>query len=52
MCKICIQKTSDFTIEGTLSSFSEKKAGLKQGDPLSPILFGITKVIQSIKNGS
>jgi len=38
-------------IEGTLSSFYENKTGLKQGDPLSPILFNLAlqKVIQSIK---
>ena len=34
-----------------MSSFFENKTGLKQGDPLSPILFNLTlqKVIQSIK---
>jgi len=38
-------------IEGTLSSFFENKTVLKQGDPLSPILFNLAlqKVIQSIK---
>jgi len=34
-----------------LSSFFENKTGLKQGDPLPPILFNLAlqKVIQSIK---
>jgi len=38
-------------IEGTLSSFFENKIGLKQGDPVSSILFNMAlqKVIQSIK---
>ena len=27
--------------DGTLSSFFENKTGLKQGDPLSPILFNL-----------
>ena len=52
MCKTCVQKTrSAVRIEGTLSSFFENKTGLKQGDPLSAILFNLTlqKVIQSIK---
>ena len=52
MCKTCVQKTrSAVRIEGTLSSFFENKTGLKQGDPLSPILFNLAlqKVIQSIK---
>jgi len=52
MCKTCVQKTrSVVRIEGTLSSFFEHKTGLKQGDPLSPILFNLAlqKVIQSIK---
>ena len=37
--------------EGTLLSFSENNTGLKQGDPLSPILIylALQKVIQSIK---
>jgi hypothetical protein len=52
MCKTCVQKTrSAVRLEGTLSSSSEYKTGLKQGDPLSPILFKKKKkkVIQSIK---
>jgi len=51
MRKTCVQKTrSALRIEGTLSSFFENKTGLKQGDPLSPILFSLAlqKVIQSI----
>ena len=38
-------------IDGTLSSFFENKTGLKQGDPLLPILFNLAlqKVIQSIQ---
>ena len=40
MCKTCVQKTrSAVRLEGTLSSFSENKTGLKQGDFLTPILF-------------
>ena len=52
MCKTCVQeKRSALRIEGTLSSFFENKTGLKQGNPLSPILFNLAlkKVIQSIK---
>jgi len=52
MCKTCVQKArSAVRIEGTFSSFFENKTGLKQGDPLSPILFNLAlqKVIQSIK---
>jgi hypothetical protein len=52
MCNTCIQKTqSAVIIEGTFSSFFENKTGLKQGDPLSPILFNLAlqKVIQNIK---
>jgi hypothetical protein len=33
VCKTCVHKTrSVVRIEGTLSSFFEKKTGLKQGD--------------------
>ena len=51
MCKTCVQARSAVRIEGRLSSFFENKTGLKQGDPLSPILFNLAlpKVIQSIK---
>jgi hypothetical protein len=52
MCKTCVQETrSAVRVEGTLSSFFENKTGLKQGDPLSSILFNLAlqKVIQSIK---
>ena len=52
MCKTCVQKTrSAVRIEGILSSFFENKTGLKQGEPLSPILFNLAlqKVIQSLK---
>jgi len=52
MCKTCVQETrSTVRIEGTLSSFFENKTGLKQDDPLSPILFSLVlhKVIHSIK---
>ena len=51
MCKTCVKETrSAVRIEGTVSSFLENKTGLKQGDPLSPILFNLAlqKVIQSI----
>ena len=50
--KACVQKArSAVRIEGTFLSFFENKTGLKQGDPLPPILFNFTlqKVIQSIK---
>ena len=52
MCKTCVQKTiSAVRIEGTLSSFFENKTSLKQGDPLSPILFNLAlqKAIHGIK---
>ena len=45
MCKTCVRKTrSTVRMEGTLSYFFENKTGLKQGDPLSPVIiqFGIT----------
>ena len=48
----CAQEArSAVRIAGTLSSFFENKTGLKQDDPLSPILFNLAlqKVIQSIK---
>ena len=51
MYKTCVQKTrSAIRTEGTLSSFSENKTGLKQNDSLSPILFNLAlqKVIQNI----
>jgi len=42
MCKTFVQKTrSGVRIEGTWSSFYENKTGLKQGEPLSPILFNL-----------
>ena len=48
---MCKRDKSVVRIEGTLSSFFENKTGLKQGDPLSPILFNLAlqKVIQSKK---
>jgi hypothetical protein len=52
MSNTCVQKTrSAVRIEGTLTSFSENKTGLKQGDILSPILFNLAlqKVIQRIQ---
>jgi len=52
MHKTCVQnKRSVVRIEGTLSSFFGNKTGLKQSDPLSPVLFNLAlhKVIQSIK---
>ena len=52
MCKTCVQKTrSAVRIDGTLSSFFENKTGLKQDDPLSPMLFNLAlqEVTQSIK---
>ena len=52
MCKKCVQETrSVVRIGGTLSSFFENKTGLKQGDPLSLLMFNMAlqKVIQSIE---
>ena len=52
MCSTCAKKTrSAVRIEGAVSSFSENKTELKQGDSLPPILFYLTlqKVIQSVK---
>jgi hypothetical protein len=52
VCKTGVQETrSAVRTEGTLSPFTENKTCLKQGDPLSPILFNLAlkKVIQSIK---
>ena len=52
MCVKRMQKTrSAVRIEGTLSLFFENKTGLKQCNPLLPILFNLAlqKVIQSIK---
>jgi len=47
MCKTRVQKArSVVRIEGALSSFFENKTGLKQGDPLSPILFNL--VLQKV----
>ena len=52
MCKACVKQTRNAVrMEGTLSSFFENKTGLKQGEPLSPILFNLAlqKVIPSIQ---
>ena len=65
ICETCVQETrSAVRIAGTLSPFFENKTGLKQGGPLSPVLFNLAqggplspllfnlalqKVIQSIK---
>jgi len=52
ICKTCVEKTRTMVrIEGRLPSFFENKTSLKQGDPLSPILFNLIlqNVIQSIK---
>ena len=52
MCRACIQKTrSAVRIEGTLTSLFRNNRGLKQGDPLSLLLFNLAlqKVIQSMK---
>jgi hypothetical protein len=50
MCKTCVQKTRNAVrIERILSSFFENKTGMKQGEPLSPILFNLAsqEVIQN-----
>ena len=54
MCRACVQKTgSAVRIEGTLSSFFRNNTGLKQGDPLSPLLFNLAlKSDTKYKNGS
>jgi retron-type reverse transcriptase len=55
ICKTCVQKTrSVVRIEGTLSSFFENNEGLKQDDPLSPILFNfvLQKSDTKYTNGS
>ena len=54
MCKTFVQKTrSAVRIGGTLSSCFENKTGLKQGDPLSPILFNLElQKGTKYKNGS
>ena len=55
MCTACVKKKrSAVRVEGTQSSFFANNTGLKQGEPLSPILFNLAlqKVIQSTKNGS
>ena len=46
-----VYKRQKVRLEGTLSSFFENKTDLKQGDPLSPILFNLAlqKMIQCIK---
>ena len=52
MCRACVQKTrSTVRTKGTLSSFFGNNTGLKQGGPLSPLLFNLAlqKVIHSIK---
>ena len=42
ICKTCVQETrSAVRIERTLSSSFENKTGLKEGDPLSPLLFNL-----------
>jgi hypothetical protein len=55
MCKTCVQKTrSSVRIVGTLSSFFENKAGLKQGDSfiINIIQFSIAESDTKYTNGS
>ena len=44
ICETCVQETrSAVRIAGTLSPFFENKTGLKQGGPLSPVLFNLAQ---------
>ena len=52
MCTACVQKKRNTVrLEETLPSFFRNNTGLKQGDPLSPLLVNLAlqEVIQSIK---